>query len=434
MIDRRDLRAARDARARASSSRTARSSASGPSERASLRRARATRRRSRGGRLRLAPGDAEVLRAAARVAARWCSRTRRGTRWSWGARSARPIAAVPAYNLGLFFGYRMPARSTTASRSGAARGRAASRTRFGSTARESDSATSRSTATTCPRRARGTARSRSTRTSRRTSSSTRNYRAKYPLGTFLPVQDFPPDLVERARHSRELAGKLGIDAGGARARRWRASTASPRRASTTTSAAARIPWAAMMTGRPDAQEPQPRSARQAAVLRPALRVASVGINAAGLAPTSTPRCARARSANRGPVRRRQHRRAAGHRRRLPERPVEPARNGRRLPAPALHAAQRSLRREGRAWIWFKKKKPLGHRGRRRRARQRRRGHDRRACRSTKAAPRSRSSRSPRSWAARRRSREASSGFRTTITWPRQASPTRAPRPWPTCGD
>ena len=44
-----------------------------------------------------------------------------------------------------------------------------------------------------------------------------NYRSKYPLGTVLPVQDFPPGLVETADTLRELAEQARHRRRGARA-------------------------------------------------------------------------------------------------------------------------------------------------------------------------------------------------------------------------
>src|SRR5262249_5975888 len=41
-----------------------------------------------------------------------------------------------------------------------------------------------------------------------------SFRDKYPLGTFLPGQDLPKELVARAGTLRGLAGELGIDADG----------------------------------------------------------------------------------------------------------------------------------------------------------------------------------------------------------------------------
>ncbi len=94
-----------------------------------------------------------------------------------------------------------------------------------------------------------------------------NYREKYPLGTYLPGQDIPEDLCPREGTLRALAGKLGIDADGLEATvaRWNklCEEGEDRDFGRGT-----YPWAAMMTGDRIAAAPQPRPARQAAVLRP----------------------------------------------------------------------------------------------------------------------------------------------------------------------
>jgi hypothetical protein len=41
-----------------------------------------------------------------------------------------------------------------------------------------------------------------------------NYRDRYPIGTFAPGMDYPPELVTEAATPAELAHKLGIDADG----------------------------------------------------------------------------------------------------------------------------------------------------------------------------------------------------------------------------
>ena len=108
-----------------------------------------------------------------------------------------------------------------------------------------------------------------------------NYREKYPLGTFLPGQDLPEELVQRAGTLEELAGKLGIDAAGlvatvARFNEHAASAHDPDFGRGT------YPWAAMMTG--DRTQPNPNlgALDKAPFYGLRLRVASAGINAAGL--------------------------------------------------------------------------------------------------------------------------------------------------------
>jgi 3-oxosteroid 1-dehydrogenase len=108
-----------------------------------------------------------------------------------------------------------------------------------------------------------------------------NYRAKYPLGTVLPVQDFPPGLVETADTLRELAGKLGVDADGLertveRFNRHAADGVDPDFGRGT------YPWAAMMTGDRTRKNPNLGPLDKAPFFGLRLRVASVGINAAGL--------------------------------------------------------------------------------------------------------------------------------------------------------
>jgi 3-oxosteroid 1-dehydrogenase len=108
-----------------------------------------------------------------------------------------------------------------------------------------------------------------------------NFRAKYPLGTFLPGQELPESLVARAPTLAELGAKLGID--GAELEktvaRWNMFCAEGRDADFDRGS---YPWAAMMTG--DRSRPQPNLGP---LDRPPyygmqLRVASVGVNAAGL--------------------------------------------------------------------------------------------------------------------------------------------------------
>ena len=108
-----------------------------------------------------------------------------------------------------------------------------------------------------------------------------NYREKYPLGTFLPGQDLPESLVARADTLRDLAGKLGIDGAGLEAtverfNRFAVEGVDPDFGRGT------YPWAAMMTG--DRTRPSPNLGP---LDKPPfhglrLRVASVGVNAAGL--------------------------------------------------------------------------------------------------------------------------------------------------------
>jgi 3-oxosteroid 1-dehydrogenase len=107
------------------------------------------------------------------------------------------------------------------------------------------------------------------------------YRSKYPLGTILPGQDFPPGLVETAPTLRELAAKLGIDPDNLE----RTVARFNRHAELGVDedfGRGTYPWAAMMTGDREQKNPNlgPLTAPPFYGLR--LRVASVGINAAGL--------------------------------------------------------------------------------------------------------------------------------------------------------
>jgi 3-oxosteroid 1-dehydrogenase len=108
-----------------------------------------------------------------------------------------------------------------------------------------------------------------------------NYRAKYPLGTFLPGQPLPEELVARADTLRGLAEKLGIDADGleatvARFNRFAADGQDP------DFGRGSYPWAAMMTGDRDRPNPNLGPLDKPPFFGLRLEVASVGINAAGL--------------------------------------------------------------------------------------------------------------------------------------------------------
>jgi 3-oxosteroid 1-dehydrogenase len=107
------------------------------------------------------------------------------------------------------------------------------------------------------------------------------FREKYPLGTFLPGQDLPDELVARAPTLRALASMLGVDAGGleatvARFNRFSAEGTDPDFGRGT------YPWAAMMTGDRTRQSPNLGPLEKPPFYGVRLRVASVGVNAAGL--------------------------------------------------------------------------------------------------------------------------------------------------------
>jgi 3-oxosteroid 1-dehydrogenase len=108
-----------------------------------------------------------------------------------------------------------------------------------------------------------------------------NYRAKYPLGTVLPGQDFPDGLVETGDTLRALAEKLGIDADGLERTVARFN---PHAEEGTDPDFGRgtYPWAAMMTGDRTRKNPNLGPLDKPPFYGLRLRVASVGINAAGL--------------------------------------------------------------------------------------------------------------------------------------------------------
>lgn len=108
-----------------------------------------------------------------------------------------------------------------------------------------------------------------------------SYRAKYPLGTFLPVQDLPEELVARGETLRELAGKLGIDADGLEATVARFNRMAEAGVDTDFDRGT-YPWAAMMTGDRERKNPNLGPLDKAPYYGLRLRVASVGVNAAGL--------------------------------------------------------------------------------------------------------------------------------------------------------
>jgi 3-oxosteroid 1-dehydrogenase len=108
-----------------------------------------------------------------------------------------------------------------------------------------------------------------------------NYRSKYPLGTVLPVQDFPAGMVETADTLRELATKLGVDGEGlertvARFNQHASEGVDP------DFGRGSYPWAAMMTGDRTRKNPNLGPLDKAPFYGLRLHVASVGINAAGL--------------------------------------------------------------------------------------------------------------------------------------------------------
>jgi 3-oxosteroid 1-dehydrogenase len=107
------------------------------------------------------------------------------------------------------------------------------------------------------------------------------FREKYALGTFLPGHELPEALVARAPTLQELAGKLGIDGNGLSATvdRFNRFAAEGRDGDF---GRGTYPWAAMMTG--DRRMPNPNlgTLEKPPYYGLKLRVVSAGINAAGL--------------------------------------------------------------------------------------------------------------------------------------------------------
>jgi len=108
------------------------------------------------------------------------------------------------------------------------------------------------------------------------------FREKHPLGSFVPGQPLPEELVARDETLRGLAEKLGIDAAGleatvARFNRFTVEGVDPDFGRGT------YPWAAMMTGDRTRAHPNLGTLEKPPYYGLRLRVASVGINAAGLA-------------------------------------------------------------------------------------------------------------------------------------------------------
>lgn len=108
------------------------------------------------------------------------------------------------------------------------------------------------------------------------------FREKYPLGRFLPSQDLPESLVQRAATLRELAGILGIDADGLEASVARFNRFAEEGVDHDFGRG-RYPWAVMMTGdRKKAGNPSLGPLTKGPFYGLQLHVVSAGINAAGL--------------------------------------------------------------------------------------------------------------------------------------------------------
>jgi 3-oxosteroid 1-dehydrogenase len=108
-----------------------------------------------------------------------------------------------------------------------------------------------------------------------------NYREKYGFATYLPGQDIPEELVARADSPRALAEKLGIDAAAfektlARFNQYADDGVDPDFGRGT------YPWAAMMTGDKTRKNPNLGPLNKAPYYGLALRPVGVGVNAVGL--------------------------------------------------------------------------------------------------------------------------------------------------------
>jgi 3-oxosteroid 1-dehydrogenase len=107
------------------------------------------------------------------------------------------------------------------------------------------------------------------------------YREKYPLGTYLPGQELPEELVARADTLRELATKLGVDGPALEATVARFNGFA-REGVDRDFGRGTYPWAAMMTGDRTRSAPNLGTLDKPPFHGLRLRVASVGVNAAGL--------------------------------------------------------------------------------------------------------------------------------------------------------
>ena len=108
-----------------------------------------------------------------------------------------------------------------------------------------------------------------------------SFRDKYPLGTYLPMQDLPPELVTRADTLRELAEKLGIDPGGLEATVARFNAFCEDGVDRDFDRGT-YPWAASMTGDRSRKNPNLGPLEKAPYYGLRLHVCAAGINAAGL--------------------------------------------------------------------------------------------------------------------------------------------------------
>lgn len=108
-----------------------------------------------------------------------------------------------------------------------------------------------------------------------------NFRDKYALGTYLPAMDIPEELVARSETLRGLADKLGID-GEALEKTVARFNQFAEEGVDQDFGRGTYPWAAMMTGDRTRKNPNLGPLDRGPYYGLRLRVASVGVNAAGL--------------------------------------------------------------------------------------------------------------------------------------------------------
>ncbi len=108
-----------------------------------------------------------------------------------------------------------------------------------------------------------------------------NYRDRYPLGSFMPGQELPEELVARADTPRELAAKLGIDADGLEATLERFNEFARRGEDPDFGRGSR-PWAVRLTGDPSYPNPCVGPLDKAPYYGLRLVPVGVGINSHGL--------------------------------------------------------------------------------------------------------------------------------------------------------
>jgi 3-oxosteroid 1-dehydrogenase len=107
------------------------------------------------------------------------------------------------------------------------------------------------------------------------------FRAKYPLGTFLPMQELPAELVKQADTLSELAVALGVDPEGlsATVKRWNGFVAE---GVDRDFGRGSYPWATMMTGDRSLPHPNLGPLDRPPYYGLQLHVTSIGCNAVGL--------------------------------------------------------------------------------------------------------------------------------------------------------